>query len=595
MNKTGNGNIRSGSPGTSQVSRDLVSAHVAENPSPKSQGDKVKMQSPPKRSRPESLMSFFRPRSSVEGSKRRSLDPTAAAKEVERMNRTLHEALFFVGNEESRKTWDDDERRAHSGKASAKTPSKPGQPAAESRGPNAPLADQPPPPPLGHQTANPEKASKPGQPADFAARPLPPGDQPPPLPSPRQTSIPEKAADKTLSKPVQPADLGTPPHLPNDLRAQRSPAPPLVPCPLPPPPENTLRNLLSLLGEKAPTSALDMASRLPPQPSITVKPSSEPQSLLPADVPVNDALKSLKLTPPNEKSRKTESDFSRLAAALNNASDLVRPYAQEVTEAKKQLASADKGQLGDAQTRLRVAESWHAVATKCLSEYAAGRLDTSATQREVKIARERVDGLEARLKSKTEDSNLVKRLLEGARTELRYAEMQAETIANADQWKPEVPVQHRQLADVLAKLTLVVDDRNAWLLRLSKDITPEELHKLQAAAQAPGAQIGPRSQLMLNELVEGVVTGNEVKVKGAQKEIQQYLGENGTLLTSITDALTVLSNLTGPEANDLRNDLTRLLAAVQDPEAGLQQLLRIGQADPKQVMKLGKQLWKPAD
>lgn len=317
--------------------------------------------------------------------------------------------------------------------------------------------------------------------------------------------------------------------------------------------------------------------------------------MLPADLPVNEALKSLGVTLPNEKSGKTHSIFTRLAAALNEATASVRPYEAEVIEAKKQLASANKGQLETAQTRLRVAQSWQDAATKCLSDYAAGKLDVSAAQRAVESARARVGGLEARLASGAEDPKLINGLLEGARTELQYAEMQAEATRNPDQWKQGVPAQFRDLADVLAKMTLVVSDRNAWILRVYKS-RPEELPKVQATALAPAGQIGPRMQLFLEMLVDGAITESDAKINGVQQDIKNYFGENGTLITTINNGLALLSKSTeDPEAKDLRDDLTRLLKAVQNPEGGAQQLLRIAQADPKQVMRLGKQLWKPAD
>ena len=91
--------------------------------------------------------------------------------------------------------------------------------------------------------------------------------------------------------------------------------------------------------------------------------------------------------------------------------------------------------------------------------------------------------------------------------------------------------------------------------------------------------------------------GNEAKVKGLQAEFQTYLGKDGSLHKTINQAIAVLNApLSDPkaqaEAFALRADLENLLKALGDPE-GIAQLIRIGEADTKQVMKLGVQLWVP--
>ena len=284
----------------------------------------------------------------------------------------------------------------------------------------------------------------------------------------------------------------------------------------------------------------------------------------------------------------------------------------------KKLKDAEEA-VNTAQTKLGTAEVRYAATAKALRDAGAKGLNVKELAGQtLKLAKDMVFLCEAdvenwRSKVAPFDSAVKEMLkskvarLEEWRAKLAFAEAYAEVadgVQACDTSRKKtfdaLPDADRYLANALFKMNLATVERFAWSQDLFRpnpeadDSTNQQnidhLDKVQKAT-AQGAQILPRFQLLLNELLaEGVSKDNDSSVQGVQREIRNYLGEEGSLLTNLNNALDVLSQRgTDPMAAEFRADLQSVIDALRKPDGIAASLRLIAQAEAGQVTKLAKE------
>ena len=573
---------------TGHVASSTTNAGAGTNPA----DPKAKLQSTPKRSSGlrTSLM-LFRPRREevVSRVRHRSMDPADVVKNDRHneLNETLYELGFsFVGDQDSRKEWDR-KLAAGSHKAKRATPDEPQ-----------------------HSSAAPRRPTS-----------APPSDPPPPL----KLQMPKVDTPKSaLSDVLSPLTDG-------GSHSNSGSIVPTVPAHKPAAPSTV-------------TTASTASQVLPAAQSATPTPTTESHQV--PDQEVKTAIARLDVSSVEDK--KAIGAVSRLADVINSALAPLTPADNAVQKAKAELAAAKKAletcdakrysgfakpkklkdaeeAVNTAQTKLGTAEVRYAATAKALRDAGARGFNVKELAgRTLRFAKDLVLLCEAdvenwRSKVAPFDSAVEETLkskvarLEEWRAKLAFAEAYAEVadeVQDHDTSRKKtfdaLPDADRDLANALFKMNLATAERFAWSQDLFRpnpeadDSTKQQeidhLSKVQKAT-AQGAQILPRFQLLLNELLaEGVSKANDSRVQGVQREIRNYLGEEGSLLTILNNALDVLSQRgTDPMAAEFRADLQSVIDALRKPDGIAASLRLIAQAEAGQATKLFKEAQlKPA-